>query len=139
MTIESIITLVIGATIGFIASIAKDWLVETRKDKAKKKQFKHEKLEEIFVLLYKFNQNIMMLNHTYDYNEEARLAMIIRFYLPDVFSTDWSIFVRACLKVNNIKLAGQNHVDIYMEECSKKYSNLCNMIVAESKKIKNNG
>ena len=136
MTTESIIMLVIGATIGFIASIAKDWLVEYRKDKAKKKQFKREKLEEIFILLYKFNQNIMMLNHTYDYNDEARLAMIIRFYLHDAFSTDWSIFVRACLEVNNIKLAGQNHVDIYiyMEKCSKKYSNLCNMIVSESKK-----
>ena len=48
---EKIILLIVGAIIGFLVSLAKDWLIESKKQKEKEKQFKREKLEELFILL----------------------------------------------------------------------------------------
>jgi len=50
---EKIILLIVGAIIGFVVSLAKDWLMEGKKQKEKEKQFKREKLEEISHLLFK--------------------------------------------------------------------------------------
>jgi len=48
---EKIILLIVGAIIGFFVSLAKDWLMESKKQKEKYKQFKREKLEELYMLL----------------------------------------------------------------------------------------
>ena len=44
-------SILIGGAIGFMSAIAKDFLLENKKSKEKKLQFKKEKLEEIFLLI----------------------------------------------------------------------------------------
>ena len=48
---EKYLLLILGAIIGFIASIAKDYFVEKTKKKYKDIDFKREKLEELFILV----------------------------------------------------------------------------------------
>ena len=52
-----ILSLVVGGSIGFLASIAKDWLIENKKQKLKKQEFQREKLEEIYLLFDKWDAN----------------------------------------------------------------------------------
>lgn len=59
MEIEKLVLLLVGGLIGFIASIAKDYLVEKTKKKYKDIDFKREKLEELFILVSRnFNESI---------------------------------------------------------------------------------
>jgi hypothetical protein len=135
MTIDSIGMLILGAIIGFLVSIAKDWLMENRKDKEKKKQFKREKLEEIFVLLDKVNQNALNPIQLYDESvETAKLTMMIRFYFPDTLHEVYKDFLSNYTEVHHVKLAGQNYMDKYMQNLSKVYSDFCSKLTEESRK-----
>jgi hypothetical protein len=76
----------IGGFIGFISAIGKDWLIENKKQKNKKQEFKKEKLEEIYILIYKIfkssiDPTIKSLNIEYD---DAKLSMLIKFYFPNL-------------------------------------------------------
>jgi len=55
---EKIILLIVGAIIGFVVSLAKDWLMEGKKQKEKYKQFKREKLEELYVGFSKWSNYV---------------------------------------------------------------------------------
>jgi len=48
---EKYLLLILGAIIGFIASIAKDYFVEKTKKKFKENELKREKAEELYLLL----------------------------------------------------------------------------------------
>ena len=50
-----ILSLVVGGSIGFLASIAKDWLLENKKQRLKKQEFQRDKLEEIYLLFEKWS------------------------------------------------------------------------------------
>ena len=49
MDLEKLIYLGVGAIIGFALSLAKDWLLEGKKQKEKEKQLKRERLEELHI------------------------------------------------------------------------------------------
>jgi hypothetical protein len=46
--------LLVGGLIGFLSAIGKDYLLEQKKQLAKEKTFKRQKLEEVFVLMSNF-------------------------------------------------------------------------------------
>jgi len=58
MDFEKLIYLGVGAIIGFLLSLAKDWLLEGKKQKEKDKQFEREKLEELYELLLEENSYV---------------------------------------------------------------------------------
>ena len=49
-------TLVMGGLIGFLSAVGKDFLTEHNRNKIKIKDFKRQKLEEIFILMDKVTQ-----------------------------------------------------------------------------------
>jgi len=51
MDIEKIILIIIGAFVGFFASVLKDYFVEKTKRKYKEIELKREKVEELYILL----------------------------------------------------------------------------------------
>ena len=52
-------TLLAGGIIGFISAIGKDLILEKNKNKTKVKDFKRQKLEEIFILMDRVRQEII--------------------------------------------------------------------------------
>lgn len=135
MTLENIGMLVVGAIIGFLASIIKDWIMENRKDEEKKKQFQREKLEEMFILLDKFNDGVMQpISQFTPFVEKAKLGMIIRFYSSDKIQKSYKILLEASSEVLKAKRSGANYFDCYFEKFMPEYMTLLSKIVEESKK-----
>lgn len=135
MTLDSIVTLVIGAIIGFLVSVAKDLIIENKKKNEKKKQFKREKLEELFVILDKFNDSVMEpISQFSPLEEKAKLGMIIRFYFSDELQDSYKLLLNASGDVLKVKTENNNHLDIYFQKFAPEYIKLLNKIVEESKK-----
>ena len=81
---EKIMLVIIGGIIGFFASIAKDYLIENKKEKDKIKSLKREKLEETFILVSDFYSNSLKSLESKENTESAKIGMIIRFYFKDL-------------------------------------------------------
>lgn len=90
-----IATLIVGGLIGFLSAVGKDFLLEKNKSKAKNKEFKRQKLEEVFILMDQVSQEaikpLMLKNSTSD--SGARIGMIIRFYFPSL-NDDYNKFIQ---------------------------------------------
>lgn len=137
MDMDKIQLLFIGAVIGFLFSVLKDYFLENNKKKTKQKEFKREKLEEVFLLMNKIqNETLKPLQTKKSINEEsAKLAMIIRFYFPDLkedFNTFLITFSETSMKTIEVKEI--NHNEQYIIKFLYEYSEFLKKIVLESKK-----
>lgn len=89
------VTLGIGGLIGFMSAVGKDFLLENSKNKAKLKDFKRQKLEEIFMIMDKISQEAvkpLKLKNQPD-GIGSKLGMLIRFYFPEL-QDDYSKFLQ---------------------------------------------
>jgi hypothetical protein len=136
MDFEKLIYVVVGAIIGFTLSLAKDWLMESKKQKEKEKQFKREKLERAFMILEDFNNKVTSIEpislREGEYNSNE-LNMIIRFYFDDIYK-EYSTYLNiAILCLNNVKIKklGDNELQNYYKE----YKKIVTLLVNENKKI----
>jgi len=134
--LEKLIYITVGAIIGFALSLAKDWLMESKKQKEKEKQFKREKLERAFMILEDFNNKVTSIEpislREGEYNSNE-LNMIIRFYFDDIYKEYSTYLSIAILCLNNVKIRklGDNELQNYYKE----YKKIVTLLVDESKKI----
>lgn len=132
---EKYLLLILGAIIGFIASIAKDYIIESKKEKEKRKNFKREKLEEIFILVSDFYSNCLKPLESKKNIEATKIGMIIRFYFKDLLG-GYQLFLEKS-KVIIEKTTIPNSENLTQEELiehNKEYIKFLNEIEKESKK-----
>ena len=134
MDSEKLIYVVVGAIIGFALSLAKDWLMESKKQKEKEKQFKREKLERAFMILEDFNNKVISTDaislREGEYNSNE-LNMIIRFYFNNIYK-EYSNYLNVAIQcLTNIKEAKleENELENYFH----KYREIVNLLVLEKK------
>ena len=132
------ITLLIGGVIGFLSAVGKDFILENKKSKDKLKEFKRQKLEEVFVLMDKIAQEtIKPLKYKNSLDRiGAKLGMIIRFYFPELGS-DYHHFLKVFQNISQKTLTLDVHVSLTEEEIAtyyKAHQDFINKIVEESKK-----
>jgi len=146
---EKIILLIVGAVIGFVVSLAKDWLMEGKKQKEKEKQFKREKLEEIFILLNKERKIIgdnlssrliypyekAMLGHISSSDISAQLSMLVRFYFENLESK-YQDYIKISISLES-KIMNQDEVVELndMETYMNSYKVIIDLLVLESKML----
>lgn len=126
---------IIGGIIGFFASIAKDYLIENKKEKDKIKSLKREKLEETFILVSDFYSNSLKSLESKENTESAKIGMIIRFYFKDLLD-GYQLFLEKS-KVIIEKTTIPNSESLTQEELiehNKEYIKFLNEIEKESKK-----
>ncbi len=132
---EKIMLVIIGGIIGFFASIAKDYLIENKKEKDKIKSLKREKLEETFILVSDFYSNSLKSLESKENTESAKIGMIIRFYFKDLLD-GYQLFLEKS-KVIIEKTTIPNSESLTQEELiehNKEYIKFLNEIEKESKK-----
>jgi hypothetical protein len=133
-----LVTLGIGGLIGFLSAIGKDFLLESSNNKNKIKEFKKEKLEEIFILMDKvFQESLLPLKYKGSLDGiGARLGMIIRFYFPDLLQ-DYQKFVKVYANVMWKTMQLDDKINLSEEDRSTFYEAhklFIDKIVLESKK-----
>ena len=100
---EKYLLLILGAIIGFIASIAKDYFVEKTKKKYKDIDFKREKLEELFILISRTHiesiKPIALRNNIEDKDAGAKAGLISRFYFPSIHK-NYQEYINAYIIIN---------------------------------------
>jgi len=133
-----LVTLGIGGLIGFLSAIGKDFLLESSKNKNKIKEFKKEKLEEIFILMDKlFQESLKPLKYKGSIDGfGARLGMIIRFYFPDLLQ-DYQKFLKVYQNVAEKTMQLDDKINLSKEDIStffKAYGLFIDKVVLESKK-----
>ena len=133
MDSEKIILLVLGAIIGFIASIIKDILLENKKKKIKDKELTRDRLEELFKLLAELNEDILMPIESTKKHDTSRIAILIRFYFPQLHS-EYKKFLTYYIEITKLKLEKKEFSDAHTKY-SESLKILYNLIVEESKKI----
>lgn len=131
---NKIILLVIGAIIGFVVSLAKDWVMEGKKQKERSKQSKREKLEEIFILVSKLHKDYFKPIGFMDNIEAERLSMLIRFDFPSL-ENQHNKFIDGMLEITRLKLKEEDHLAFYFGEFHDYVREFVNAIVKESKNI----
>ena len=122
---EKIMLVIIGGIIGFFASIAKDYLIESKKEKDKLKNIKREKLEEAYIEFSKWFSDfsidnlgiIVVMQNVLEYDEYTKkkkeysenliidftkLEMIINIY-GDNLLTDFSLIMTKRDEISKIK------------------------------------
>ena len=134
MDSEKITLLVVGALIGFILSIIKDILLENKKKKIKDKEFKRERLEELFKLLSELNENIILPIEFYEKMDSSRISILIRFYFPQ-FHSEFKNFLMHYQKVQLLKLKEEEYTGTHMNNLMESVRALFTLIVEESKKV----
>ncbi|MCG3708044.1 hypothetical protein [Aliarcobacter butzleri] len=135
---EKYLLLILGAVIGFIASIAKDYFVEKTKKKYKDIDFKREKLEELFILISRtYIESINPLelrNKIEDKDAGAKAGLISRFYFPSIFK-NYQEYINACLVINQKTMNDYKSVSIdELTNFTKEYQKFLNILELESKK-----
>jgi hypothetical protein len=135
---EKYLLLILGAIIGFIASIAKDYFVEKTKKKYKDIDFKREKLEELFILASRiFNESIKPIelrNKIEDKDAGAKVGLIIRFYFPSIHK-NYQEYLNAYIIINQKTMSDYKSVSIdELSNFTKEYQKFLNILELESKK-----
>ena len=135
---EKYLLLILGAFIGFIASIAKDYFVEKTKKKYKDIDFKREKLEELFILASMiFNESIKPIelrNKIEDKDAGAKAGLISRFYFP-LIHKNYQEYLNAYTIINQKTMNDYNSVSIdELSDFTKEYQKFLNILELESKK-----
>ena len=131
-------TLGLGGLIGFLSAIGKDFILESTKNKVKIKNFKREKLEEIFILMDKVTQETikpLKYKNSLD-GVGAKLGMIIRFYFPEL-NEDYNKFLQIFQKVSQKTITLDENVTLSTDEITNYYEAhrvFINKVVEESKK-----
>ena len=133
-----LVTLGIGGLIGFLSAIGKDFLLESSKNKNKIKEFKKEKLEEIFILMDKvFQESLLPLKYKGSLDGVgAKLGMTIRFYFPNL-TQDYQKFVKVYANVMEKTMQLDDKINLSEEDRSifyKAHKLFIDKIVLESKK-----
>lgn len=133
-----LLTLGVGGLIGFLSAVGKDFFLEHNKNKIKIKDFKRQKLEEIFILMDKVSQETvkpLKYKNSLD-GVGAKLAMIIRFYFPEL-NDDYHIFLKVFQKISQKTITLDENISLTTEEITtyyKAHQIFINKIVEESKK-----
>ena len=133
-----LVTLGIGGLIGFLSAIGKDFLLESSKNKNKIKEFKKQKLEEIFILMDKVSQeSLKPLKYKGSLDGiGAKLGMTIRFYFPDL-TQDYQNFIKVYQDVTQKTITLDDKINLSQDDIStfyKAYGLFIDKIVLESKK-----
>jgi hypothetical protein len=133
-----LLTLGIGGLIGFLSAIGKDFFLEHNKNKVKIKDFKRQKLEEIFILMDKVTQEtIKPLKYKKSLDGVgAKLGMIIRFYFPEL-NEDYKEFLQIFQKISQKTITLDENVTLSTHEITSYYEVhrvFINKVVEESKK-----
>jgi hypothetical protein len=135
---EKYLLLILGAIIGFIASIAKDYFVEKTKKKYKDIDFKREKLEELFILVSRtYIESINPLelrNKIEDKDAGAKAGLISRFYFPSIYK-NYQEYINAYIIINQKTMNDYKSVSIdELSNFTKEYQKFLNILELESKK-----
>ena len=135
---EKYLLLILGAIIGFIASIAKDYFVKKTKKKYKDIDFKREKLEELFILASRiFNESIKPIalrNNIEDKDAGAKAGLISRFYFPSIHK-NYQEYLNVYIIINQKMMNDYNSVSIdELSNFTKEYQKFLNILELESKK-----
>ncbi len=130
--------LFIGGLIGFLSAIGKDLLLEKSKNKIKIKDFKRQKLEEIFFLMDRVTQEtIKPLKYKGSLDGVgAKLGMTIRFYFPEL-NDDYIKFLKVFQDTLQKTMTFDENIKLSEEEISTYYEAhrmFINKIVKESEK-----
>lgn len=131
-------TLIVGGFIGFTSAVGKDFLLENKKSKEKMKDFKRQKLEDIFILMDKISQEAakpLRYKNSFD-GVGAKLGMIIRFYFPEL-NNDYHQFLEVFQKIFQKTMTLDEQISLPQEEIAtyyKAHQDFINKIVGESKK-----
>jgi hypothetical protein len=127
-----------GGLVGFLSAIGKDIIIENKKNGAKLKEFKRQKLEKIFILMDKVSQETikpLKYKNSLD-GVGAKLGMIIRFYFPEL-NNDYHIFLKVFQKISQKTITLDENISLTTEEIAtyyKAHQVFINKIVKESKK-----
>lgn len=133
-----LLTLLFGAIIGFLSAVGKDFLLEKSKNKLKTKEFKRQKLEEIFMLMDKVSQEtIKPLKYKGSLDGVgAKIGMIIRFYFPEL-NNDYNKFIKTFQETLIKTLTLDDNTTLSTDDMSKYYAAhklFIDKVVIESKK-----
>jgi len=134
LDLEKLIYLIVGAIIGFALSLAKDWFMESKKQKEKEKLATRQRLEELFILLNKYNKNMIMPLQLQNDIEQERLTMLVRFYFPH-FKKEFDDYVMECATVTKLKINAEDFSHAALVELPKKLHPLNKLIVKEGQKL----
>ena len=131
-------TLGIGGLIGFLSAIGKDYLLEKSKNEIKIKDFKRQKLEEVFILMDKVSQEtIKPLEYKNSLDGVgAKLGMIIRFYFPEL-KADYHQFLEVYKNTSLKIMKFDENIHLSKEEMMAFYEAhriFIDKVVKESKK-----
>ncbi|MGB5965659.1 MAG: hypothetical protein WBF77_09050 [Sulfurimonadaceae bacterium] len=131
-------TLGLGGLIGFLSAIGKDLLLEKSKNIIKTKDFKRQKLEEIFILMDKVSQEtIKPLKYKGSLDGVgAKLGMIVRFYFPEL-NTDYKQFLQVFQSTVQKTMTYDENISLSQEEILAYYEAhriFIDKVVKESKK-----
>ncbi len=131
-------TLGLGGLIGFLSAIGKDLLLEKSKNIIKTKDFKRQKLEEIFILMDKVSQEtIKPLKYKGSLDGVgAKLGMIVRFYFPEL-NTDYKEFLQVFQSTSQKTMTYDENMSLSQEEILAYYEAhriFIDKVVKESKK-----
>jgi hypothetical protein len=112
-----LITLILGGLIGFLSAIGKDLLLEKKKNQIKIKDFKRQKLEEIFLLMDQVTREAIKPLKYKDSLDGvgAKLGMIIRFYFPEL-NTSYDQFIQVFLSTSQKTMTYDDKISLSQEE-----------------------
>ncbi len=135
---EKYLLLILGAIIGFIVSIGKDYFVEKTKKKYKDIDFKREKLEELFLLSSRIHiesiKPVEFRDNSGNIDNGAKAGLIVRFYFPSILK-NYQEYLAEYSKVNQKIMNDYNSVSIdELSNFTKEYQKFLNILELESKK-----
>ena len=129
-----LVTMIIGVLLGALLTLVKDLFVEHKKQKEGKRLASRQRLEELFVLLGKYNKNMIMPLELQNDIEQERLTMLVRFYFPH-FKQVFDDYVLECAKVTKLKTEGKDFKHAALVELPKKLHPLNKLIIQEAQKL----
>ena len=131
MEIEKLVLLLVGGVIGFIASIAKDYFVEKTKKKIKENELKRNKLEELYMEVFKWfsfsslryvnfiykidNSSLSEGKKKFDY-DLIKIEMIISIY-SETLTEDYYEIISQMHKLDKLE-ENDNYINLYNDFCN---------------------
>jgi len=128
----------VGGLIGFLSAVGKDFILENNKKKTKIKNFKRQKLEEIFILMGEVSQETikpLKYKNSLD-GVGAKLGMNIKFYFPEL-NDDYHNFLQVFQETSQKTMTLDESKTLTREEITtfiEAHHVFINRIVEESKK-----
>ncbi len=128
----------IGGLLGFLSAVGKDLLLENSKNRLKTKDFKRQKLEEIFILMDKVSQEtVKPLRYKGSLDGVgAKIGMLVQFYFPHL-NDDYNKYIQVFQETSLRTFELSERESLSTEELTKYYEAhkiFINRVVIESKK-----